>query len=91
MFLNIIIIIIATYTTWYASEILSKGTENVGKKYNIYEVDGDLVGQQYPSDTGPIEHLHKPSYRRFGHRWYRRSPCATTHTFQFLCRHLSRG
>ena len=29
----------------------------LGKKYNIYEVDGDLVGQQYPSDTGPIDIL----------------------------------
>ncbi|BAQ34148.1 endonuclease NucS domain-containing protein [Dehalococcoides sp. UCH007] len=28
-----------------------------GKKYNIYEEDGELVGQQYPSDTGPIDIL----------------------------------
>ena len=27
------------------------------EKYNIYEVDGDIVGQQYPSDTGPIDIL----------------------------------
>jgi restriction system protein len=26
-------------------------------KYRIYEVDGELVGQQYPSDTGPIDIL----------------------------------
>lgn len=28
-----------------------------GKKYNIYEEEGELVGQQYPSDTGPIDIL----------------------------------
>jgi len=30
---------------------------DLGKKYNIYEEDGELVGQQYPSDTGPIDIL----------------------------------
>lgn len=30
---------------------------SLGKKYNIYEEDGELVGQQYPSDTGPIDIL----------------------------------
>lgn len=29
----------------------------LGKEYDIYEEDGDLVGQQYPSDTGPIDIL----------------------------------
>lgn len=29
----------------------------LGKKYDIYVVDGDLVGQQFPSDTGPIDIL----------------------------------
>jgi restriction system protein len=29
----------------------------LGKKYDIYEVDGELVGQQYPSDTGNIDIL----------------------------------
>ena len=29
----------------------------LGKKYNIFEEDGELVGQQYPSDTGPIDIL----------------------------------
>jgi restriction system protein len=29
----------------------------LGKKYNIYEVDGEIVGEQYPSDTGPIDIL----------------------------------
>ena len=29
----------------------------LGNTYNIYEEDGELVGQQYPSDTGPIDIL----------------------------------
>lgn len=29
----------------------------LGKTYDIYEEDGELVGQQYPSDTGPIDIL----------------------------------
>ncbi len=29
----------------------------LGKHYNIYEEEGELVGQQYPSDTGPIDIL----------------------------------
>ena len=29
----------------------------LGKIYDIYEEDGELVGQQYPSDTGPIDIL----------------------------------
>jgi len=33
-----------------------KHTE-LGKKYDIYEEEGELVGQQYPSDTGPIDIL----------------------------------
>lgn len=33
-----------------------KHTE-LGKAYNIYEIDGDIVGQQFPSDTGPIDIL----------------------------------
>ena len=33
-----------------------KSTE-LSKKYNIFEEDGELVGQQYPSDTGPIDIL----------------------------------
>jgi restriction system protein len=33
-----------------------KSTE-LGKHYDIYEEDGELVGQQYPSDTGPIDVL----------------------------------
>lgn len=30
---------------------------DLGKHYNIFEEDGELVGQQYPSDTGPIDIL----------------------------------
>lgn len=33
-----------------------EGTE-LGRRYNIYNVDGEMVGQQYPSDTGPIDIL----------------------------------
>ena len=33
-----------------------KQTE-LGKHYDIYEVDGELVGQQFPSDTGQIDIL----------------------------------
>jgi len=33
-----------------------KSTE-LGKHYNIYEEEGEIVGQQYPSDTGPIDIL----------------------------------
>ena len=29
----------------------------LGRKYDIYEVDGELIGQQYPSDTGPLDIL----------------------------------
>ncbi len=29
----------------------------LGKYYDIYEENGELVGQQYPSDTGPIDIL----------------------------------
>ena len=33
-----------------------KQTE-LGKNYDVFEEDGQLVGQQYPSDTGPIDIL----------------------------------
>ncbi len=33
-----------------------KQTE-LGKHYDIYEEEGEIVGQQYPSDTGPIDIL----------------------------------
>lgn len=28
-----------------------------GKRYNIYSVDGEQVGQQFPTDTGPVDIL----------------------------------
>ncbi len=33
-----------------------KQTE-LGKHYNIFQEDGELIGQQYPSNTGPIDIL----------------------------------
>lgn len=33
-----------------------KQTE-LGKEFNIYEENGELIGQQYPSDTGPLDIL----------------------------------
>jgi restriction system protein len=36
-------------SNWNQSEL--------GKQYDIFEEDGELVGQQYPSDTGPIDIL----------------------------------
>ena len=30
---------------------------SLGKKYDIYSEDGEIVGQQFPSDTGPIDIL----------------------------------
>ena len=34
------------------------GTQlKLGKKYDIYEVDGEFVGQQFPTDTGKIDIL----------------------------------
>lgn len=30
---------------------------NLGKEYDVYEEDGERVGQQYPTDTGPIDIL----------------------------------
>lgn len=33
-----------------------KQTE-LGKDYDIFEEDGEMIGQQYPSDTGPIDIL----------------------------------
>jgi len=33
------------------------GQTEFGKKYDIFEEDGELVGQQYMSDTGPIDIL----------------------------------
>lgn len=48
----IIIILITAATTWYASEILSKGTEGLGSRYNISSsVKGatlDAIGSSFP-------------------------------------------
>ena len=30
---------------------------DLGRQYDIYEEDGEIAGQQYPSDTGPIDIL----------------------------------
>lgn len=30
---------------------------DLGKKYDIFEEDGEKIGQQYPSDTGPLDIL----------------------------------
>lgn len=34
---------------WHRTEL--------GKKYDIYKEEGEIIGQQYPSDTGPIDIL----------------------------------
>ena len=43
----------------HLEDFLVKNWEHtsLGKDYNIYELDGELVGQQFPSDTGPIDIL----------------------------------
>ena len=43
----------------HLEEFLVKNWMNteLGKRYDIYQEDGELVGQQYPSDTGPIDIL----------------------------------
>lgn len=33
------------------------GQTDLGKEYDIYEEDGEKVGQQYPTDTGPMDIL----------------------------------
>lgn len=33
------------------------GQTELGKFYDIFQEDGELVGHQYPSDTGPIDIL----------------------------------
>ena len=43
----------------HLEDFLVKNWNNtdLGKNYKIYEEEGELVGQQYPSDTGPIDIL----------------------------------
>lgn len=52
MIIDIIVILITTYSTWYASEILSRGTEGLGNKFNISSsVKGatlDAIGSSFP-------------------------------------------
>ena len=52
MIFEVITILIATVTTWYASEILAKGTEGLGNRYNMApSVKGatlDAVGSSFP-------------------------------------------
>jgi len=46
-----------------------KQTE-LGKNYDVFEEDGELVGQQYPSDTGPIDILAISKDKNVD-RWYK--------------------
>ena len=43
----------------HLEDFLVKNWKNtsLGKNYDIYELDGEVVGQQFPSDTGPIDIL----------------------------------
>ena len=43
----------------HLEDFLVKNWRNteLGKKYDIFEDNGEMVGQQYPSDTGPIDIL----------------------------------
>ncbi len=43
----------------HLEDFLVKNWQNteLGKNYDIYTENGDMVGQQYPSDTGPIDIL----------------------------------
>lgn len=43
----------------HLEEFLVRNWQNteLGENFDIYEEDGELVGQQYPSDTGPIDVL----------------------------------
>lgn len=45
----------------HLEDFLIKNWKNtpLDAKYNIYEEDGEIIGQQYPSDTGPIDILAK--------------------------------
>lgn len=37
--------------------VLNWAQTELGKDYDIYEEDGEKIGQQYPSDTGPLDIL----------------------------------
>ena len=66
MFLEILIILITTYTIWHASNILGRETENLGNKYNIpNSVKGatlDAVGSSFPEFCTVIFCLYAGSF-----------------------------
>lgn len=37
--------------------VVNWSSTDLGKHYDIFEEDGEVIGQQYPSDTGPIDIL----------------------------------
>ena len=43
----------------HLEDFLVKNWKNtsLGKQYDIYELEGEIVGQQFPSDTGPLDIL----------------------------------
>jgi restriction system protein len=43
----------------HLEEFLVKNWKNtiLGKEYDIYEIDGEVIGQQFQSDTGPLDIL----------------------------------
>jgi len=43
----------------HLEEFLVKNWKNtiLGKEYDIYEIDGEMIGQQFQSDTGPLDIL----------------------------------
>jgi restriction system protein len=43
----------------HLEEFLVKNWKNtiLGKEYDIYEIDGEIIGQQFQSDTGPLDIL----------------------------------
>ena len=66
MFLEILIILITTYTIWHASNILGRETENLGNKYNIpNSIKGatlDAVGSSFPEFCTVIFCLYAGSF-----------------------------
>ena len=66
MFIEILIILITTYTIWYASNILGRETENLGNKYKIpNSIKGatlDAVGSSFPEFCTVIFCLYAGSF-----------------------------
>jgi hypothetical protein len=54
-----------------AQEFLVKnwGQTELGKEYDIYEENGEKVGDQYETDTGPIDILRFEKIRRNCWSW----------------------